>query len=128
MTEEKSQLEKCLEEERKQKDLKIKHVLKQQQIYLDEKESKLKIFILNFHKNDLKFLYSKELLSKYAKTQEKLEQLKRHQRLMKLESISFSTAKNRDKTPPQKQQQHETNSFSPDKVKILMLKFKILKL
>ncbi len=50
MTEEKSQLEKCLEEERKQKDLKIKHVLKQQQIYLDEKESKLKIFILNFHK------------------------------------------------------------------------------
>jgi hypothetical protein len=75
-------------------------------------------------------LFSKELLSKYAKTQEKLEQLKRHQRLMKLESISFSTAKNRDKTPPQKQkqQQHETNPFSPDKVKILMLKFKILKL
>ena len=70
-------------------------------------------------------MFSKELLSKYAKTQEKLEQLKRHQRLMKLESISFSTAKNRDKTPPQKQkqQQHETNPFSPDKVKILMLKF-----
>jgi hypothetical protein len=53
MTEEKSQLEKCLEEERKQKDLKIKHVLKQQQIYLDEKESKLKIFILNFHKKKI---------------------------------------------------------------------------
>jgi hypothetical protein len=66
-------------------------------------------------------LLSKELLSKYAKTQEKLEQLKRHQRLMKLESISY-TAKNRDKTPPQKQQQqHETNPFSPDKVIILIL-------
>ncbi len=67
-------------------------------------------------------MLSKELLSKYAKTQEKLEQLKRHQRLMKLESISY-TAKNRDKTPPQKQQQqqHETNPFSPDKVVILIL-------
>jgi len=45
MTEEKSQLEKSLEEERKQKDLKIKHVLKQQQIYLNEKESNQFILI-----------------------------------------------------------------------------------
>ena len=41
MGEEKKQLEKSLEEERKQKDTEIKDVLKQQQVLLNEKYSNL---------------------------------------------------------------------------------------
>ncbi len=40
MVEEKRHLEKSLEEERKQKDNEIKDALKQQQLLLNEKESK----------------------------------------------------------------------------------------
>ena len=43
VAEEKRQLEKSLEEERKQKDTEIKEVIKQHQVLLNEKESKISI-------------------------------------------------------------------------------------
>lgn len=55
-------------------------------------------------------------MNKYSKTQEKLEQLKRHQRLMKLESASESKSlppKPVKSQPVKIAQQNDSNPFSP---------------
>lgn len=57
-----------------------------------------------------------ELLNKYTKTQEKLEYLKRHQKLMKLESNSLTLKP--IKIPQLKIDQQNENQFNPHKVNI----------